>query len=87
MVISAAATYGLDGSFLTTLECESQLNPSAVGDKGTSFGVAQIHLPDHPEISKAQALDPAFAIDWAAQEFAEGHANLWSCYNELAVDN
>jgi hypothetical protein len=68
---------------LDTLKCESKLNPAAVGDYGTSFGVAQIHLPAHPDITRAEALDPFFSINYAAREFAGGNASMWSCYRKL----
>lgn len=68
---------------IATLACESKFNPASVGDHGTSFGVAQIHLPAHPEITKTQALDPLWAIDWTAKEFALGHQGMWSCYRAL----
>lgn len=67
----------------STLKCESKLNPKAIGDHGKSFGVAQIHLPSHPTITKKQALDPVFAVNWSAKMFSQGKANLWSCYRAL----
>lgn len=79
----AAAKHGLDAKILTrTIKCESSMNPKAVGDHGTSFGIAQIHLIDHPEITKEQALDPYFSIEYMAQQFAKGNARLWSCYKK-----
>ncbi len=84
IVVAYAAHYGTPAApLLNTLKCESSLNPKAVGDHGTSFGVAQIHLPAHTDITKAEALDPLFAIDWAAKQFSEGHQNMWSCYTKL----
>lgn len=62
------------------ITCESEWNPNAVGDHGTSFGLVQIHLPAHPEITKEQALDPAFSINYLKRELAAGHASQWSCY-------
>lgn len=59
--------------------CESRFKSEAVGDRGTSFGVYQIHLPAHPDISKEQALDPRFNIRWAAEQFAAGRESMWSC--------
>lgn len=75
-----AQKWHVEGDYLLkTLECESGLNPNAVGDNGTSFGIAQIHLSAHPDISKTQALDPEFAVDYAAQQFALGHSSMWTC--------
>lgn len=61
------------------INCESQWNPKAVGDHGTSYGLAQIHLPAHPDITKAQAEDPKYAIHFMATMFAEGNENAWTC--------
>ena len=38
-------------------KCESGLRTTAVGDGGKSFGVWQIHLPAHPDITAQQACD------------------------------
>lgn len=46
---------------------ESGGDPAAVGDQGTSFGLWQIHLPAHPEVSQACALDPSCAAAAAAR--------------------
>lgn len=79
-----AVSYGIDfDEFLATAKCESKLQADAVGDKGTSFGIFQIHLPAHRGVTKAQALDPWFAAEWAANEFSKGNANIWSCYRIL----
>ena len=66
-----------------TLKCESGFKPNAVGDGGHSFGVAQIHLPSHPTVSREQALDPDFPLRWTAQQFAKGNAKMWTCYRLL----
>ena len=84
IIYSYAVEYGIPfDSFDTTLKCESDFNPSAIGDHGTSLGIAQIHLPAHPDITEEEATDPIWAINFTAKEFSEGHANLWSCYNNL----
>lgn len=54
------------------------------GDREQSFGLVQIHLPAHPSISKDQALDPEFAVDFLAKSIKEGNARMWSCYNQVA---
>ena len=48
-----------------------------------SFGIAQIHLPDHPEISKEQAMEEVFSLDFIVNEFKAGRACKWSCYKKL----
>lgn len=88
IIRSYAAHYGIPATpLIKTLKCESNFNSSAVGDHGTSFGVAQIHLPAHPDITKAEALDPLFAIDWAAHQFSLNHQSMWSCFNMLYGTN
>lgn len=92
LVRTVQATYGLGNSFYKTLRCESAgwqniqslvPNPSGPSGREDSWGVAQINLPSHTEVTKAQALDPAFAVDWAAQQFKAGNAWWWTCYREL----
>lgn len=81
-----AVRYGIPAApLIATLACESNFNSDAVGDKGTSYGVAQIHLPAHPDITKEQALDPFWAIDWTARQFKAGKANMWSCYKQITA--
>ena len=53
------------------------------GEQEQSFGLAMIHLPDHPDISKSEATDPEFALDWMAQEFAKGREKQWTCHTLL----
>lgn len=50
------------------IDHESNWLPSAVGDNGTSFGLAQIHMPAWPGISKGQAMNPVFALNWTAEK-------------------
>lgn len=65
------------------INCESSNNPNAVGDHGYSFGLAQIHLPSHPYVSREEALDPEFAVEFMAKNFKAGNARLWSCWRKL----
>jgi len=51
-----------------------------VGDREKSFGLWQIHLPSHPNITYEQAIDPEWSTDWAARQFKEGRAYWWTCY-------
>jgi hypothetical protein len=79
-----ALKVGIDPKMFTdTLQCESGFDPAKVGDQGTSFGIAQIHLISHPRVTQQEALDGIWAIDWAAQSFASQHASWWTCYREL----
>lgn len=67
--------------------CESNLNPNAVGDLdlGVSRGLYQISRRWHPEVSDAQAFDPDFAAEWAAQRFAAGYAREWTCSKIVGI--
>lgn len=65
---------------LAVIECESSWDTHAIGDHGTSFGLAQIHLPAHPEVSRETAEDPHFAIDFLVRNLKEGNGRMWSCY-------
>lgn len=47
-----------------------------------SYGVAQIHLPDHPTITYEQATDPEFAVEFMAKKFSEGRQKMWSGYTK-----
>lgn len=50
-----------------------------MGEREQSYGLVQIHLPDHPDVSYSQAIDPDFALDWAAQKISVGWTK-WSCW-------
>lgn len=43
-----------------------------------SYGLAQIHLPSHPHISKEQALNAYFAIDFMIEHW---DADIWFGYD------
>lgn len=75
-------------NFLVRLaRCESGLNNFAVGDKGTSFGLFQIHYPAqagftqviHKNITKAQALDIDYSTRWTIKKLMNGGAGIWTC--------
>lgn len=51
------------------------------GGRELSFGLAQIHLPAHPDVSLEEATDPYFAIDWLIEKWKKGKQRIWSCYN------
>lgn len=61
------------------IKCESNYNPNAVGDNGNSFGLSQIYLPAHPTVTKEQALDVEFALDFMAKNLKEGRHRMWTC--------
>lgn len=90
VIVADATKYGVNYDHLyKTLYCESGLNPNALGDHGTSFGVAQFHLPTDLKtaqgtiITKDIALDPIQAIDAASYQFSIGNASRWTCWRNL----
>jgi soluble lytic murein transglycosylase-like protein len=84
LIALSSAKYGLDARIVASVvECESGGNPVAIGDHGTSFGIAQIHLIAHPNITKTQAFDPVFAIDYMAREISLGNGSMWTCYGMI----
>ena len=50
------------------------------GTREKSYGVAQIHLPDHPAITMEQATNPEFAVEFMAKMFSQGKARMWMGY-------
>lgn len=52
----------------------------AIGDREKSYGLAQISLPHHPEVSYEEAIDPDFALNFLAKNLSEGKGWLWSCH-------
>ena len=76
-----AALYNVPTSTLDkVVSCESGYGEYQVGDHGTSLGVAQIHLPAHPDITAAQAYNPFFSIAYLASQISEGHGSQWTCF-------
>lgn len=59
-------------------------DPSGPHGRENSWGLAQIWLDKrgHPEVSRAQAIDPEFAVDWAGKEFAAGKEHEFHCYDK-----
>jgi len=84
-IIKADATkYGVPYNHLyETLQCESGFKVDARGDHGLARGLAQIRSDYHPEVSDAEADDPAFGIDFMAKTFAAGRESEWSCWRSL----
>ena len=56
-------------------------NPSwgEIGDRERSFGPGQIHEPAHPNITREQAVDPDFTLDFMAENVANGRSGMWTC--------
>lgn len=50
------------------------------GTRERSFGLVQIHLPDHPEVSYEEATNPEYSIEFLAKHLSLGHGYWWTCY-------
>ena len=82
-VIAVAEEKGVDSNLaLRVATCESNLNHLAIGDKGKSFGLWQIHEPSWPG-TKEIALDPIKSTDWAMEHLSKGRWGMWSCWKEI----
>lgn len=77
-VYQVSEMYGVSGYQMErTIECESRFNnvqssvkdPSGPNGREDSWGIAQIHLPSHPDVSREEAMNEEFAIKWMAQNF------------------
>jgi soluble lytic murein transglycosylase-like protein len=85
LIHEASLNYGVSEALMRRIiACESTFNPNAIGDGGYSFGLVQIHLPSwRGTITKEQALDPVFAVDFLAQKLSTGQGRLWTCYRKI----
>ena len=64
-------------SMQRTITCESNasstrqsehLDPTGPNGREDSWGLVQLHLPSHRNVSRAEALDPDFALNFMARE-------------------
>ena len=49
------------------------------GNREMSYGLVQIHLPDHPNVTYEQAIDPTFAVEFLAKHIRDGNLWMWTC--------
>jgi hypothetical protein len=82
-----AVEYGVSASEMKrVIKCESmgsttiQSHYVKGGVREESFGLSQIHLPSHPNVTKEEAQSPQFAIEFMARNFKAGRQRMWSCY-------
>jgi len=73
----------LANTLILLANCESTLNPLAVGDNGHSHGLYQIYLRWHPDVTLEQAQDIDFATNWTANKIRQGQGHLWTCWNKI----
>lgn len=81
-----AHKYGVSAQLMKKLiQCESGFDTDIRSNhilsygREQSYGLVQIHLPAHPDVSKEEAIDPTFAIDFMARNIAAGRKDMWSC--------
>ena len=66
------------------IQCESRYNPNAHNSVGeNSWGLVQINLNAHPDITKEQAIDTNFAINYLVKNISEGNGKMWTCYQKV----
>lgn len=90
-LISVYATkYGVDASqMLETVRCESvgfrnvQSGHILDGVREDSWGIAQINLYWNPEVTKEEALNPYFSMDFMARKFSQGKYHRWTCWRNI----
>lgn len=89
VIADRARAHGVSPWLMTAIaDCESELDPGAVGDRGLSLGLYQLHR---------DGLRPAFfrlgygnvwsvweQADFAARMVAEGYASHWSCFRLIS---
>lgn len=88
LVASEADLAGVDPKIaLYIVSSESNFDPSRqsnypdpTGPNGQedSWGLWQIHLPAHPDITKAEALDPVWSTEWAVEQLKSGNCKIWT---------
>lgn len=76
--IVSCETGGNTGS--TTIQ---SLAVNSKGQQENSWGLVQIDLDYHPDISRDEAQNPIFALTFLAQNLAAGNGHLWTCFNMM----
>lgn len=89
---TTAERHGIDADlFLGIAECESNWDATIQskfyykGERERSFGIFQIHLTAHTDVTLAQAKDPYFNIQWAASHFTEPWKDWKHCYAKAVI--
>ena len=94
LATTIAKAHGIEDiwRFLFVINCESGWDPSVHsnfyhnGKRENSWGLAQIFLDVHTNVTRSQAKDPYFALTWAAEHWNDEPSNWRTCYkksNEL----
>ena len=87
LVRSEAVENGINPNLaLCIASHESQLDPTKIGDTasktGLSYGLWQIHLWAHKDVTETEALNPVSSTLWAMNQLKEGNAPIWTTYDE-----
>lgn len=85
---SVAKKYGVSADTMKrVVQCESQYDIDIQshhkrpdGSQEKSFGLVQIYLPAHTNVTYSEAIDPVFALNFLGKYLAQGQGKLWSCY-------
>lgn len=89
LIAEKAKETGVPASLISAvINQESGFNPNAqnVNDKERSYGLGQINLNAHPQITKEQATDPGFAIDFVANRL-KNMINKYGLYEGVQAYN
>jgi len=67
------------------IKCESGYNPNANAhtSREDSWGLVQINLKAHKTITKEQAIDPDFALNFLAENLARNNGRIWTCFRKI----
>lgn len=77
---SFAKQYGVDADRMWRIViCESGGRADAKNAHSSATGIVQILLSAHPDVTRAQAFDPAFSLEWMAKHLAAGRWSMWVC--------
>ncbi len=89
LVTYFADKYQVSGNeMLVTIKGESEFvngQSNIINSKGVredSWGIVQIHLPSNPTVTKEQALDQVFSVEFMAKEFSLGHQRKWTVWRD-----
>lgn len=83
---TVAARYGVSADLMRDIiECESMGSTTVQsyhirkdGSRENSWGLVQINLDAHKDVTRDQATDPKFAIDWMGKHMKT--PSMWTCY-------
>jgi hypothetical protein len=85
-----AEKYGVAESTMNKIvQCESGFDPKAKGDfstttqEYTSFGLVQINLPHNKNVTKEEAFNVEYALDFLASGLSQGRGSRWTCFRQL----